>query len=590
MIIIILLKLSAIILSVALGAGILARDHALKVNRIIAAFFFCNAIWAAAEFVLYQTSNPDLALVCIRTMAVGWVPLGILCMHASLNLSSLADRPIARTTPYFYLAIGCVLPFAVGTEFFIAGVEGDAPGVWRPIFGWGLAVGYALMAIPILTTLVSLRRLMKLPGRSGQNELVGIVFYGVGSALILGTITAIVVPISGGHVVGVTTTLLTLVGIATSSTLRRHGYSLISPEAFAREIFDTLDDSVVVLSEDGTIRDANRAFRRLIDERHSELIGTSISVWFPRFPIGDKASEKSIFIDLWTRGGEHAPVVISSSVRITDRMSRPSQVFLLRDRREVISLQRQIAVSGRLAAVGDLSKSISESIQGPAQLTRGYLEKLAADWQAMLAWLDATGRLADCREEVAEGVELIEECLEGVDRVNAIVQQVGSFSAGVRPSGFSNERLGDVVSSAMRIARVQADPSVEVEVRFDPDVRLMCNRTELERVVTNVIVNAFHALEAKPPGEAHLSVAVGSQGERALLHVEDDGCGISSEALDRVFDPFFTTKPVGKGTGLGLAISYHIVKKHRGEIRVSSVEGSGTSVAIEMPRVFEDRP
>ena len=55
--------------------------------------------------------------------------------------------------------------------------------------------------------------------------------------------------------------------------------------------------------------------------------------------------------------------------------------------------------------------------------------------------------------------------------------------------------------------------------------------------------------------------------------------------MERVFDPFFTTKPVGKGTGLGLAISYHIVRKHGGEIRVSSIESRGTSVAVELPRL-----
>jgi signal transduction histidine kinase len=80
-------------------------------------------------------------------------------------------------------------------------------------------------------------------------------------------------------------------------------------------------------------------------------------------------------------------------------------------------------------------------------------------------------------------------------------------------------------------------------------------------------------------------VAVGGQDGRARIHVEDDGCGIEPEVLDRIFDPFFTTKPVGKGTGLGLAISYHIVKDHGGDIRVSSISGRGTSMTVEFPRV-----
>ena len=112
---------------------------------------------------------------------------------------------------------------------------------------------------------------------------------------------------------------------------------------------------------------------------------------------------------------------------------------------------------------------------------------------------------------------------------------------------------------------------------------MLCHAAEIERVVTNLLVNSIHALEGRPKGRAHLGVAVAAQGRRALLHIEDDGCGIEPEDLDRIFDPFFTTKPVGKGTGLGLAISYHILKAHDGEIRIDSVPGRGTSVSVELP-------
>ena len=141
------------------------------------------------------------------------------------------------------------------------------------------------------------------------------------------------------------------------------------------------------------------------------------------------------------------------------------------------------------------------------------------------------------------------------------------------------------MESALRIARTQALPHVDIEASLDHDVEVFGHRAELERVVTNLLVNALHALEGQAPEPAHLVVAVGAQGGRALLHVEDDGCGIPPEVMERVFDPFFTTKPVGKGTGLGLAISYHIVRKHGGEIRVSSIESRGTSVAVELPRL-----
>jgi signal transduction histidine kinase len=67
-----------------------------------------------------------------------------------------------------------------------------------------------------------------------------------------------------------------------------------------------------------------------------------------------------------------------------------------------------------------------------------------------------------------------------------------------------------------------------------------------------------------------------------VITIADSGKGIAKESLDKVFEPFFTTKD--KGTGLGLAIVFNIIRKHYGEIAVSSEEGKGTTFTITMPR------
>jgi len=73
-----------------------------------------------------------------------------------------------------------------------------------------------------------------------------------------------------------------------------------------------------------------------------------------------------------------------------------------------------------------------------------------------------------------------------------------------------------------------------------------------------------------------------------VLSVEDDGCGIPPELIDRIFDPFFTTKGVGEGTGLGLAISYEIVRRHGGEIEVDSVPGRGSVFRVRLPAARDE--
>jgi signal transduction histidine kinase len=582
------LKLVAAIVSVALAAGLLARDHELTANRLIAAFLICNAFWATCEFYLLQTREPAVALEIFRWMTLGWMPMGLLCMHGSLSLTPMPDHPIARTIPVFYGAIALTAAIAIGTGWIISDAVPKSLGTWRPIFGPGFPIAYLLMAAPLVTILAVWRRLMGMPGRDGERELARIVFFGISTSVVVGTVTAVVLPMSGFEATGVTTSLVSFVGVMVAWTLRKYGHSLISPEAFAREIFDTLDDGIFVLGSDGVVRDSNRAFGEMVGIDSAEAVGRRITTWIPEFPSSDEMFDASTFMEIWRESGERLPIVISPPVTSSARRPVGGHVFLIRDRREVVSLQRQLAVAGRLAAVGDLSKSISESIQAPALATQAQLERLGSDWQSMLNRLDASGSLEESREAVVEGLELISECVGGVDRVTAIVEEVGNLSVDLRRGGFERHGFAEIVESAVRIAAVQAKANVDIETRLDPDIDIMCHRSELERVVTNLLVNAIQALDSEDREVSHVTVAVGAQGDRALLHVEDDGCGIAPDVLERIFDPFFTTKPVGRGTGLGLAISYHIVRKHGGQIRVSSITDRGTSVAVELPRVIEE--
>ncbi len=71
--------------------------------------------------------------------------------------------------------------------------------------------------------------------------------------------------------------------------------------------------------------------------------------------------------------------------------------------------------------------------------------------------------------------------------------------------------------------------------------------------------------------------------DRMTLEIVDDGSGMDEMTVQNVLDPFFTTKPVGKGTGLGLSVSYNIIKKHQGEIQVSSQLNKGTTFKIVLP-------
>jgi len=140
---------------------------------------------------------------------------------------------------------------------------------------------------------------------------------------------------------------------------------------------------------------------------------------------------------------------------------------------------------------------------------------------------------------------------------------------------------------------LEGSPALEIEVALAPDLpRIPAAPGQLARVVTNLVGNARDAMRnagvlAVRTKLVELSEPEGSlrPGQYAVLEVEDTGCGIPPDQLERIFEPFFTTKAggSGRGSGLGLAVVQAIVDDHRGAVLVTSELGRGTTFRIVLP-------
>ena len=138
------------------------------------------------------------------------------------------------------------------------------------------------------------------------------------------------------------------------------------------------------------------------------------------------------------------------------------------------------------------------------------------------------------------------------------------------------------MSSLNASKRTEAENvSVERDIRADPTVR--GHATEISQILVNLLSNAKDAVADRPSKRVH--VRLYTEGDQAVLEVEDNGEGIEAEAAARVFEPFFTTKGVGKGTGLGLAVSKSIADKHAGTLAVKSKPGQGSIFSFRLPLV-----
>lgn len=117
----------------------------------------------------------------------------------------------------------------------------------------------------------------------------------------------------------------------------------------------------------------------------------------------------------------------------------------------------------------------------------------------------------------------------------------------------------------------------------DPSLELLAVESELYRLVFNLLLNAIHYT----PSGGEVVLSLSREGHQALLQVRDNGIGISPADQRRLFDRFFRSdggrsRSQG-GTGLGLSIAAAIVRRHQGEITVSSKPGAGSLFSVRLP-------
>jgi signal transduction histidine kinase len=145
--------------------------------------------------------------------------------------------------------------------------------------------------------------------------------------------------------------------------------------------------------------------------------------------------------------------------------------------------------------------------------------------------------------------------------------------------------LNGLVDGVVKLLEATLGDHIALNVRLVPN--LWSVRAEpacIEQVVMNVVINARDAMSCG----GILTIETANQpGAFVCLTVSDTGTGMSGEVLARAFEPFFTTKRKGRGSGLGLVTAEGIVKESGGQIRVSSVPGTGTTVKVLLPATPE---
>lgn len=169
-----------------------------------------------------------------------------------------------------------------------------------------------------------------------------------------------------------------------------------------------------------------------------------------------------------------------------------------------------------------------------------------------------------------EIADLLNEIESSVSRISDLVLAIKEYTF-MDQSPVQNVDVVKSLENTLTILNHKLKKGVTVKRDYQK-VPLLVNSfgSELNQVWTNLIDNAIDAMDSK--GE--LRVRTYRDDSCVIVEIGDNGPGISPQVQAHIFEPFFTTKPVGQGTGLGLDTVQRIVKKHRGNIQVTSVPGN----------------
>ena len=262
--------------------------------------------------------------------------------------------------------------------------------------------------------------------------------------------------------------------------------------------------------------------------------------------------------------------------------------------------QQSLVHAEKLATVGQLAAGMAHEINNPVCYVQSNLGSLREYLNKLFGLIESLeGVMHDERMSLEQRVALIEEhkrrceytlvatdlplllqeCLEGVERIRNIVQNLRDFSRIDTAEGFRLFDIHRAIDTTLGIVRTLAGGSTRFSTDYETLPLIECNPTELNQVLMNILVNATQAVDR----DGVIEIRTGQERERVWIEVRDNGCGIDELGMRRIFEPFYTTKEVGKGTGLGLSISHGIVKKHGGEITVRSRPGQGTVFRILLP-------
>jgi two-component system sensor kinase FixL len=358
-------------------------------------------------------------------------------------------------------------------------------------------------------------------------------------------------------------------------------------------VLDAMVESMIVIDEDGTMEQVNKATKRMFGYEPDELLGKNISMLM----VGTDHDRHDKYLNNYQKTGKQRIIgrgrevqalrkdgsVFPADIAVGEIKTRDYVRFvgLVRDltqQREsegqALKQREEMVNVSRLGMMGEMAAAMAHELNQPLTAIANYAS-------ASIRLLDQS------KDNIADVREVLQEIVDQAHRAGEVIQRTREFT-----------RSGDEVRAETTIAEIAAPVRslAELDAKAN-NIRLSWNipadlpevqadPVQIQQIILNLIRNAVDAMHDTDPDRRDIKIRARLTGPHEIrVDVKDQGHGVSPEATKDIFNAFFTTK--SSGMGMGLAICRTIIRSHGGELGFRNndavTEGAGATFYFTIP-------
>lgn len=369
--------------------------------------------------------------------------------------------------------------------------------------------------------------------------------------------------------------ILLLIGFAGIVTLflsqayRTTKSSLAKIKVFSETVIKNMPFGLIATDENGKIAYFNQEAESILHISNQRVMGKNPGqvlpekFWAYSRDLTENESEIERDISFSLDGERTVSLEFNVSSLKGDSGEFLGDIVLFRDLTEINNLKMEIEKNQRLASLGNLAAGVAHEIRNPLSSIKGFATYFKERYK-----------------DIPDDKKTAEIMVQEVERLNRVISQLLEFASPVKIHKKSVSMVTLIQHSLKMIEGHAREKNIEIKTDLDHHTKdLYIDPDKINQVFLNIYLNAIEAMENN--GTLYVRLTEDKKNNMAKVEISDTGKGIIKEDLTHVFDPYFTTKQ--SGTGLGLAIVHKIIESHKGDIRVESERGAGTTVTILLP-------